>query len=254
MNHRFILVLALLIFIFNPVINVKNQDSNNLPIIDGHWSENEWPDSIMSEYSFTDNVIVQFGYRVNETHLFFTSRYLDETPTHNAFQQDAFAIGFDNNGDQTYMGAEEEPGKPNNPDDAVFVGLNGNYSIDVYMQGIGLKVVTDESVGGTNDTSGKYSLSDDNYYTYEFVKAINSGDTKGKDISLKQGDSIKIMLAYWDNLPPFSEISGYSRWITLKISDPLNAKFDLFSYILPVGLSILAVIALVFFRMKTSKK
>ena len=62
------------------------------------------------------------------------------------------------------------------------------------------------------------------------------------------------MLAYWDNLPPFSEISGYSRWITLKISDPLNAKFDLFSYILPVGLSILAVIALVFFRMKTSKK
>jgi hypothetical protein len=244
MNYRVSILILSLILLF-PSISVKSQTSTDFPTIDGFWSENEWPDSIISEYTFTDQVKVKFAYRVNDTHIFFMAQYKDETPTHNEFFQDAFAIGFDNNGDQSNMGTF------NNPDDSVFIGF-GNYSIDVYMQGIGKPIVKDIEVGGTNDTFGFYSLSEDNVYTYEFAKALNSGDSVGNDIKLKVGDSIFIMLAYWDNLSPFDEISGFTDWINLRISDPINSAFSLGDYLIPISLVTVITVILIFFRIKTA--
>lgn len=225
---------------FSSVI-ATSQVNPDLPNIDGVWAPNEWPN--IAEYTFTDQVKVQFSYRLNTTYFFFTARYKDESPTHTAFQQDAFAIGFDNNGDQTNMGSISSP------DDAVFIGF-GNYAIDVYMQGIGKHIVKDVDVGGINNSYGRYSLAN-NYYTYEFVKPLNSGDTKGNDIKLAKGDSISIMLAYWDNLPPFSEISGFTDWITLKAIDPFDSSFTSLDYLLPLTLALVFSSVLITVRIKT---
>lgn len=215
------------------------------PVIDGFWSENEWPDFIISESTFTDNVKIQYSYRVNDSHLIFTAKYHDDSPTHTESEQDALAITFDNNGDQRNMGSFEDP------DDSVFIGFYGNMSMDVYMQGIGKKIIDDTSVGGTNDTFGRYSLSNDNFYTYEFIKPLKSNDTNGHDIQLNKGDSIYIMFAYWDNLSPFEEISGFTDWIKLVILDPIHDKPNITDFVFPITLSLFVVITLVVLRIKT---
>ena len=255
-KYSFLLILLILLpssFAFS-----KNSQSSTVPYptIDGSWGSNEWPSSIIHTYQFNDFSKVQFGYRVNATDIFMTARYYDSNPTfynetcsipeyvalNVKHCEDALAIGFDINGDGLNMGSLKSP------DDAIFVGMFGNYSVDTYMQGIGNKVILDTSVGGTNDTYGRFSYSSDHYFTFEMVKKLDSGDTKGHDINLHNGSRINVMLAYWNDLPPMQEISGYTdHWITLKITDPLSSSSNPgpLDYILPVFIAFLGVLAVI---------
>lgn len=212
-----------------PTSNVASQASTSVPYpkIDGFWSPGEWPASIIHTYTFNNQLQVQFGYRINSTDIMMTARYQDFTPSFYGGKcyskifancSDGFAVGFDNNGDHQNMGTKASP------DDTIFVGIQGNYSIDAYMQGITNKIVYDTEVGGVNNTFGRYSYNTTtHFFTYEMTKKLNSGDTLGHDIALKQGDVIDVMLAYWDNLPPRTEITGYSPWIKVTIKDPFPA-------------------------------
>ena len=161
-----ILTISFFIIPIIPVSIATSQDNSSVqyPTIDGFWSPNEWPSSIMHTYKFGNLLDVQFGYRINSTHIFMTARYFDDSPSFyekscqsNYYKvcSDAFAVGFDNNGDQQYMGSK------NSPDDSIFIGIEGNYSIDSYMQGIGNKIVYDTEVGGTNNTFGRYSYNNE---------------------------------------------------------------------------------------------
>ena len=145
-------------------------------------------------------------------------------------------------------------GTTKSPDDAIFIGSYGNYSIDTYMQGIGSKVVIDTAVGGTNDTFGRYSYnSSDHYFTFEMVKKLDSGDTKGHDIALHLGDSINVMLAYWDNLPPTHEISGYSlhpTWIKLKILDTIVPAPGIVDYMIPLFFAVVISAVVIIIKYK----
>ena len=245
-----ILLISFFIIPFIPVSIASSQDNGSVqyPTIDGFWSPNEWPPSVVHNYKFGNLLDVQFGYRINATHIFMTARYFDDSPS---FYQkscqsklykvcsDAFAVGFDNNGDQQYMGSKSSP------DDSLFIGSEGNYSIDTYMQGIGQKIVYDTEVGGINNTFGRYSYNNEtHYFTFEMVKALKSGDSLGHDINLNQGSQIFIMLAYWNNLPPRVEISSFTQWIKITITDPLKGT-DLLSYFLPLFLASIIVITLV---------
>ena len=212
-----------------PASNVTSQTSTSVPYpkIDGFWSLGEWPSSIIQTYTFNNQLQVQFAYRVNSTDIFMTARYQDLTPSFyggkcysNVYTNcsDGFAVGFDNNGDHQNMGSKASP------DDTIFVGIEGNYSIDAYMQGINSKIVYDTEVGGVNNTFGRFSYNTtDHYFTYEMTKKLDSGDTLGHDIALHQGSTIDVMLAYWDNLPARTEITGYSPWIKITIQDPFPA-------------------------------
>ncbi len=231
------------------VVNAKPATIYPYPKIDGFWSPGEWPSSIIQTYDFNNLKPVQFGYRINATDIFMTMRYKDTTPSFYGKSckspiytvcSDGIAVDFDINGDQSYMGSKSSP------DDAIFVGIEGNYSIDAYMQGIGNPIVYDTQVGGVNNTFGRFSYNTtDQYYTYEMVKALKSGDTLGHDIELNQGDSIYIMLAYWNNLPPRTEISGYSPWIKITITDPLNTPNDSFNAFLPIFIAGFAAMTLI---------
>lgn len=251
-----LLSLFLVCIFLVPVSFGNSQQANYpLPTIDGHWGKNEWPSSIISSYTFNNNKVVQFGYRINATDIFMTARYIDNSPSFYNVScaeplykicADSFAVGFDLNGDQANMGSRASP------DDAVFVGMTGNSSLDVFMQGITRNSITyDTTVGGTEDSFGRLSYNTtSHYFTFELVKKLHSGDVKGHDIELYSGDSIKVMLAYWDNLPPKVEISGYSQWITIKIQDPLNEVINFVSYFPPLIIALAIGLSVIFIKLR----
>lgn len=251
MKKYLIVPLFIFIFIF-PVFlttatNAQSSDTVTFPKIDGSWSPGEWPSSVLHTYTFNNQLQVQFGYRINATDIIMTARYKDTTPSFykkscqsNIYTicSDGFAVGFDNNGDQVNMGTIRSP------DDAIFVGIEGNYSIDAYMQGISSKsIVYDTEVGGVNNTYGRYTYDNNTqYFTFEMAKALKSGDTLGHDINLNNGSQINVMLAYWDNLPPRVEITGFSEWIPIRIIDPLTYKPSTVDYIFPLAIALVIVI------------
>lgn len=249
--------IAIIAIFLLPISLTKSQDSNTpLPTIDGHWSPNEWPSATISTYNFNDHKIVQFGYRINATHIFMTARYQDMDPSFynvscvdslgfniSTLCSDSFAVGFDLNGDQSNMGSKVSP------DDAIFVGMTGNSSLDVFMKGINGGITYDTDNGGTDDTYGRLSYSSDQYFTFEMIKKLDSGDTKGHDIALHEGDTINIMLAYWNDLPPRQEISGYSKWIKLKIQDPLSVTIDIFPFFFPIIIALTVFLGLIFLKL-----
>jgi hypothetical protein len=257
-NFKKIFVLFSIISTISPIVlaftlNPNQNSGENFPIMDGFWSEGEWPDSIITQHVFNDFKSIQFAYRVNDTHIFLTARYYDKDPsiynkTCNNFLldlcSDSFAIGFDLNGDQSNMGSK------NSPDDSIYVGLYDNSSIDVYMQGIGNRIVFDTENGGTEDTFGKYSLSSDNYFTFEVVKRLSSNDEKGYDINLKKGSEIYVMLAYWNNLAPRTEISGFSKWFKISINDPLLSNFETINFLPPLFVAFVITTVLFVIRLK----
>ena len=262
--HRFLLSLLICIFVlplFSVVaVNSQNSSSVPYPTIDGHWSPGEWPSSIIQTYDFNrvGGLTVQFGYRINATDIFMTARYQDFTPSFyngKCYSQiykvcsDAFAVGFDNNGDQVYMGTQSSP------DDAIFIGIEGNYSIDTYMQGISNRIVYDTEVGGVNNTFGRYSYDNTtHYFTFEMVKALKSNDTLGNDIELNKGDQIHIMLAFWDHHPPRTDKTGLTNWIRITIRDPTLMNFDLISFLIPLIIALGVIVVLAFVPILTGRR
>ena len=208
------------------------QPPSTMPTIDGKWSPGEYTGPNMTFQTVTTGKPITFNYRVNATYLFFIATYVEiDSVSHNSTGclidssaiclRDYFAIGFENNGDHIYMG------KKASPDDVVFVGMDGNYSTDAYMQGIGNPVVRDTSIGGTNDTLGRYTYNSvTGVYTYEGAVKLHSGDTRGHDINVYYGDTITLMLAYWDDLPAVTEITSYTPFFTHHLIDPLDPAYS----------------------------
>jgi len=114
------------------------------------------------------------------------------------------------------------------PDDTMFIGMEGNESEDLFMQGIrvgGGSVVRDETTSnGTDDTFGRFTLYE-NTFSFEAVKVLNSGDEDGNDIAYEYGQRINIMLAYWDDLQVLTEITSYTEFINLRLLDPSDPEF-----------------------------
>ncbi|MHA2365747.1 MAG: hypothetical protein ACXAC7_17445 [Candidatus Hodarchaeales archaeon] len=241
-----IFVLFILLLAIKTTFGAGQSEDVQYPTIDGFWEDNEWKNSRLKLIPLVDSVKhIEFGYRVNDTHIFCTARYEDKTPNIFGYLQDAFAINFDNNGDKKIMGTV------NSPDDSVYIGFYGNYSLDVYMRGISKKVNLDTQNEGNNNSYGRFSYSE-NFFTFEFIKEYNNPDDNGYDINLKKGDSIYVMIAHWDNLRPMTEISGYSDWFKIKIEDP--GPPDIMDLIIPIGLVGVVSIVLIYVRWITQIK
>ena len=192
------------------------------PVFDGQWSEQEYPYSIRLKSE--KGRFIDFAYRISENYVFLAARFDDSTPT--LFAQDPrevrdyFSIGFDRNGDGVYMGTSTSP------DDTIIVGMEGNFSDDFYMQGIKQKsVIRDTDKGGSNNTLGIFSL-EVQTFTFEVRKELQSSDELGNDISLQYGDSVPVMIAYWDNLPVLTEITSFTDFYILRLVDPTDPSFS----------------------------
>jgi hypothetical protein len=213
-----------------------------MPVIDGSLESNEWP--ALTPIKTLSEVIINFGVRVNTTHVFFAAQYDDSTPkkfTANPLEErDYFAIGFDLNGDQAYMGTTVSP------DDVIIIGMEGNFSEDMFMRGIRAdSVQRDITFGGTNNTFGVFTLRGTTF-TYEMMKLLQSYDTKGFDINLAYGSRINIMIAYWNNLPVLHEISSYSNFFELRLLDPTDPnytpKISFGDIIVGIGVVVISII------------
>lgn len=217
------------IFQVSPISPINALPSTNVfPTIDGAWNSSE----LNGEFPITqtikteNNKQIEFGIRVNITHIFIGAKYDDDSPkTYDSSSpfptHDYFAIGFDRNFDKSRMGTSASP------DDTMFIGMEGNESEDLFMRGIrvgGGSVVRDEDNGGNDDTFGRFTLNG-NTFTIEVVKKMNSGDKLGNDIQYEYGQRISIMLAYWDNLPILTEITTYSNFIDIDLLDPSDPDY-----------------------------
>lgn len=213
----------------SPIRSIRASPTTDVfPVIDGSWNSSE----INGEFPITKTIKtensnqIEFGIRVNETHIFIGAKYNDDSPKiydNSSFfpTHDYFAIGFDRNLDKSRMGTSASP------DDTMFIGMEGNESEDLFMRGIrvgGGSVVRDEDVGGVDDTFGRFTIID-NTFTIEAVKKLNSGDEIGHDVKYKYGERISVMFAYWDNLPILTEITTYTDFIELNLIDPSDPDY-----------------------------
>jgi hypothetical protein len=222
----FIFIIVTSSFFFSPLPRGTGVPTTDVfPTIDGSWNSTEFPvvNTIITE---DGKLVMEYGIRVNTTHIFIGVRYQDDDPTiysSNPFiPRDYFAVGFDRNMDGVFMGTNS------NPDDTMFIGMEGNESEDLFMQGIrvgGGSVVRDETnLLGTDDTFGRFSLNG-NTFSFEATKALNSGDENGNDIAYEYGQRINIMLAYWDNLPVLTEITSYTEFVNVRLLDTSDPEF-----------------------------
>ncbi|MHA1991873.1 MAG: hypothetical protein ACW981_12370 [Candidatus Hodarchaeales archaeon] len=222
----FILIIITSSFYFSPIARINGLPTTDVfPTIDGSWNSTEFPvvNTVITE---DGKLVMEYGIRVNLTHFFIGVRYQDDDPK--IFSSDPFiprdylAIGFDRNMDGIFMGTSS------NPDDTMFIGMEGNESEDLFMQGIrvgGGSVVKDETNSlGTDDTYGRFSLNE-NTFSFEAVKLLDSGDDAGNDIAYEYGQRIKIMLAHWDNLPVLTEITSYTEFLNVRLLDTSDPEY-----------------------------
>ena len=166
------------------------------PIIDGVVEEG-WDSAAKYKIEMTNGKVVDFRLTFSDTDMYILI-ILDHSSAENVINfntsepHDYFGIEFDINNDGAIMGT------PRSPDDLIIIDYDIPGYKDMYMQGVTFKAIEDVNNGGVNDGEG-VSGTDGKNIIWEFRKPLDSGDSKGYDISLKKGDQFQVMLAFWDD-------------------------------------------------------
>jgi len=223
MNKIKLWMLLISILITTYAINANNTTaqsvivakySTNIPSIDGKVSVGEWDDA--TEYTITlESTTDLVRFKHNGIYLYTLLKVKDATTNHFAEKStphDWAGIEFDRNGDQSTMGNEASP------DDAEFANYMIEGGEDWWMSGSGKPRSDDVSSGGTNDVVAAYGGSVNGYTIWEFIKKLNSSDTKGFDIAMNPDmtgyglNTIYIMFAYQQSQPVGKKHSSHSSW------------------------------------------
>ncbi len=184
-----------------------------LPTLDGKVQPGEWEGSETIDILLTNGVTMQLSIIYTQERAYFLAEIphngpgdvikLDPSQPH-----DYFGIEFDRNGDNSIHGSLASP------DDMILVNYFEPKAVDFYTHTF--KVYEDTENNGVDDVEGTIGASNGTIIA-EFSKPLDSGDTNGYDISLKEGDTYQVMVAFWDDQPPHSADVFINRDIGGKI-------------------------------------
>ncbi|MHA2170460.1 MAG: hypothetical protein ACXAB7_11255 [Candidatus Kariarchaeaceae archaeon] len=222
MRTQFLILIIIFSFYLSPAHAIETD-----PTIDGIVSEGEWDGGFIKDIEMTNGRILTLTAYYSETHMFF----LAEIP-HNApddviefnltEEHDYFGIEFDVNDDGVVMGTI------NNPDDMVIVDYIEKGGVDMYSTGIRAGSVKDDVINGGVDDALGASGSDAGVIFWEIMKPLDSGDTGGHDVSLKNGDTFFLMPAFWDSKFPHSaaeyipKLRENTQFIKMRVGGPAD--------------------------------
>jgi hypothetical protein len=161
----------------------------------------------------------------SDTHMFFLAEIPHNGPDdviqfNLTEEHDYFGIEFDVNDDGVVMGTID------NPDDMVIVDYIEKGGVDMYSTGIRAGSVTDDVINGGVDDALGASGSEAGVLIWEIMKPLDSGDTGGHDVSLKQGDTFNLMPAFWDSKHPHSaaesipKLQENTHFIKMRVGGP----------------------------------
>ncbi|OLS25243.1 MAG: hypothetical protein HeimC2_19190 [Candidatus Heimdallarchaeota archaeon LC_2] len=184
-----------LLFIFL-IIPIPNSNGAVPLIMDGNITNGEWDESYSQTIRMSIGIDISLKTQYTETDAYFLVTFSKNSPGDeinrdpSTGSHDYFGIEFDNNNDGAIMGTE------GSPDDMILIDYDRVGALDMYSHSY--HVFIDENNQGTNNVEGQ-SNDVDGFLIYEFRKSLNSTDSKGFDISLKEGDKYYIMPAIWDD-------------------------------------------------------
>lgn len=193
------------IFFLLVLSQIPVSQAQTIPIIDGIVGE-EWDDAAKFSIEMTNGKVVDLRFFYTDSDMYILV-VIDHSSAENTINlntsdiHDYFGIEFDLNGDGVIMGTSRSP------DDLIIIDYDGPGYKDMFMKNF--KAYEDVKNEGSNDGEGA-SGTDGKNLIWEFRKPLDSGDTKGYDISLKKGDKFQVMLAFWDDKYP-NTAAGYTN-------------------------------------------
>ena len=230
---------------YSPLVDILLYN-NTPPVIDGDLESytGEWENATIQLNSFgvgPSRITLTIRVQTNVTHLFMGISYVSSIfvpinttiPIGDSYNNEShtwFAIIFDNNFDER-IGYSDDTA-----DDVLLVNYRQEGAQDAYINGTTTNsMVLDLNMTGQENTDSALSteLDDFNDYivSYEVVKELDSKDTIGKDISVKEGEPLRYMFivhqndtAIYNHTIIDNKITG---WNTIK----LETVHDYFSYI-----------------------
>ena len=198
---------------YSPLVDIL-LFNNTPPVIDGDLESytGEWENATIQATSFgvgPSRITLTIRVQSNITHLFMGISYVSSIfvpinttiPVGDSYNNESHtwhAIIFDNNFDER-IGYSDEAA-----DDVVLVNYRQEGGQDAYVNGTTTNsLVLDLNMTGQENTVSALSteLDDFNDYivSYEVVKELDSQDTIGKDISVKEGDPLRYMFIVHQN-------------------------------------------------------
>lgn len=219
--------------------------NNTPPVIDGVLESyaGEWENATIHNASFGpsgNRISLTIRVQSNATHLFMGVSYVSEIfipinttiPVGDSYNNQShtwYSILFDRNFDDR-IGYSNEAA-----DDAVVINYRAEGAQDAYFNG----TTPDSLVLDINMTGYENSISaltteldDFNRYevSFEVAKELDSGDTNGKDISLKEGETIRYLFIVYENNTAAFNYTEITNEITAFNTIHLETVHDYFSY------------------------
>lgn len=229
---------------YSPLVDILLYN-NTPPVIDGDLESytGEWENATIQENSFgvgPSRITLTIRVQTNETHLFMGISYVSSIfvpinatiPVGDSYNNEShtwYAIIFDKNFDER-IGYSDDTA-----DDVLLVNYRQEGAQDAYINGTTTNsLVLDLNMTGQENTDSALSteLDDFNDYivSYEVVKELDSQDTIGKDISVKEGEPLRYMFMVHQNDTAIFNYTIIDNKITGWNTIKLDTVHDYFSY------------------------
>lgn len=198
---------------YSPLVDILILN-NTPPVIDGDLESytGEWENATIQATSFgvgPSRITLTIRVQSNATHLFMGISYVSSIfvpinttiPVGDSYNNEShtwYAIIFDNNFDER-IGFSDDTA-----DDVVLVNYRQEGAQDAYINGSTTNsLVLDLNMTGQENTVSALSTElddfNDHVVSYEVVKELDSQDTIGKDISVKEGEPLRYMFIVHQN-------------------------------------------------------
>ncbi len=229
---------------YSPLVDILLYN-NTPPVIDGDLESytGEWENATIQENSFgvgPSRITLTIRVQTNVTHLFMGISYVSSIfvpinatiPVGDSYNNEShtwYAIIFDKNFDER-IGYSDDTA-----DDVLLVNYRQEGAQDAYINGTTTNsLVLDLNMTGQENTDSALSteLDDFNDYivSYEVVKELDSQDTIGKDISVKEGEPLRYMFMVHQNDTAIFNYTIIDNKITGWNTIKLDTVHDYFSY------------------------
>jgi len=228
---------------YSPLVDILILN-NTPPVIDGDLESytGEWENATIQAASFgvgPSRITLTIRVQSNITHLFMGISYVSSIfvpinttiPVGDSYNNEShtwYAIIFDNNFDER-IGYSNDAA-----DDVVLVNYRQDGAQDAYVNGTTINsLVLDLNMTGQENTDSALSTElddfNDHVVSYEVVKELDSQDTIGKDISVKEGEPLRYMfIVHQNNTALYNHTiidNKITAWNTIK----LETVYDYFS-------------------------
>lgn len=230
---------------YSPLVDILLYN-NTPPVIDGDLESytGEWENATIQENSFgvgPSRITLTIRVQTNVTHLFMGISYVSSIfvpinatiPVGDSYNNEShtwYAIIFDNNFDER-IGYSNDAA-----DDVALINYRQEGAQDAYVNGTATNsLVLDLNMTGQENTVSALTteLDDFNDYivSYEVVKELDSQDTIGKDISVKEGEPLRYMFIIHQNDTALYNHTIIDNKITAWNTIRLETVHDYFSYV-----------------------